>query len=90
MEQITATRTSLLRCRTRISLAARGRDVLKEKRDQLMEQFRATVDVAVSGGGALESAAAGVVLGDSYPHPIVDHAEARERALTRYKRGLDR
>jgi deoxyribodipyrimidine photo-lyase len=40
--------------------------------------------------GPLESAAAGVVLGDSYPHPIVDHAEARERALTRYKRGLDR
>ncbi len=29
-------------------------------------------------------AAAGVVLGDTYPAPIVDHAEARERALAAY------
>ena len=28
--------------------------------------------------------AAGVVLGETYPHPVVDHAEARERTLTRY------
>jgi deoxyribodipyrimidine photo-lyase len=27
---------------------------------------------------------AGVVLGVSYPYPIVDHAQARERALTAY------
>jgi len=26
-----------------------------------------------------------VVLGDNYPFPIVDHAEARERALAAYK-----
>jgi deoxyribodipyrimidine photo-lyase len=31
--------------------------------------------------GSLELAAAGVRLGDSYPHPLVDHAAARERAL---------
>ena len=32
----------------------------------------------------LELEAAGVRLGDSYPEPIVDHAEARERTLQRY------
>jgi deoxyribodipyrimidine photo-lyase len=40
--------------------------------------------------GPLDLAAAGVVLGDNYPEPIVDHAVARERALARYKQGLDR
>ena len=30
-----------------------------------------------------ELAAAGVVLGDTYPAPIVDHAEEREEALAR-------
>ena len=29
--------------------------------------------------------AAGVVLGVTYPHPIVDHAEARERALAAFE-----
>ena len=38
----------------------------------------------------LELAVAGVVLGDTYPDPIVDHAFARERALARYQRGLGR
>ncbi len=38
----------------------------------------------------LELAAAGVILGDTYPHPIVDHALARERTLARYQRGLGR
>ncbi|NNC80742.1 MAG: deoxyribodipyrimidine photo-lyase [Acidimicrobiales bacterium] len=33
----------------------------------------------------LDLAAAGVVLGDSYPAPIVDHAMARERTLAAYK-----
>ncbi len=40
--------------------------------------------------GPLELAAAGVVLGDTYPDPIVDHAAARERTLARYKEGLGR
>lgn len=38
--------------------------------------------------GPLELAAAGVVLGDTYPAPIVDHAEARERCLATYKAAL--
>ncbi|MDO9290447.1 MAG: FAD-binding domain-containing protein, partial [Hydrogenophaga sp.] len=32
----------------------------------------------------LELAAAGVELGKTYPRPVVDHAEARERTLLRY------
>ncbi len=32
----------------------------------------------------LELAAAGVELGKTYPRPVVDHAEARERTLRRY------
>jgi deoxyribodipyrimidine photo-lyase len=32
----------------------------------------------------LELAAAGVTLGDTYPHPIIDHAFARSRALEAY------
>ncbi|MGA0562381.1 cryptochrome/photolyase family protein [Ancylobacter sp. VNQ12] len=31
-------------------------------------------------------AAAGIVLGETYPHPIVDHGAARQRALERYAR----
>jgi deoxyribodipyrimidine photo-lyase len=38
----------------------------------------------------LELASAGVILGDTYPDPIVDHGFARERTLARYKQGLDR
>ena len=32
----------------------------------------------------LELSAAGVALGQDYPHPIVDHAQARSRTLLRY------
>jgi deoxyribodipyrimidine photo-lyase len=35
--------------------------------------------------GPLDLAAAGVVLGQDYPEPIVDHADARERALAAYR-----
>lgn len=35
--------------------------------------------------GPLELAAAGVILGDTYPEPIVDHRAARERCLDAYK-----
>ncbi len=33
----------------------------------------------------LELAAAGVTLGDDYPHPIVEHAGARDRAIAAYR-----
>lgn len=58
MPQVIATRSELLARRSQIALAAQGRDVLKEKRDALMEAFRATVESAVSRSGALEVAAA--------------------------------
>ena len=32
-----------------------------------------------------EQRAAGCVIGEDYPEPIVDHAEARRRALERYR-----
>ena len=32
----------------------------------------------------MELLAAGVTLGETYPRPVVDHAEARERTLQRY------
>ena len=57
MEQVIATRSELLARRTRIALASQGRDVLKEKRDSLMEEFRSTVNVAVAGRNALQEAA---------------------------------
>ncbi|WP_092952997.1 cryptochrome/photolyase family protein [Paracidovorax konjaci] len=34
--------------------------------------------------GPLEREAAGVRLGDNYPHPLVEHGEARQRTLERY------
>ncbi|MDX1689418.1 MAG: deoxyribodipyrimidine photo-lyase [Acidimicrobiia bacterium] len=35
--------------------------------------------------GPLELAAAGITLGEDYPEPLVDHAEARERTLEAYR-----
>ncbi|MCH9808429.1 MAG: DNA photolyase family protein [Alphaproteobacteria bacterium] len=37
----------------------------------------------------LELTAAGIELGTTYPHPIVDHAQARNRALDEYKKLKD-
>ncbi|MDH3683947.1 MAG: FAD-binding domain-containing protein, partial [Acidimicrobiia bacterium] len=34
-------------------------------------------------------ATAGIILDQTYPRPIVDHAEARERALNAYKQALE-
>lgn len=58
MEQVTATRSELLARRAQISLALQGRDVLKEKRDQLMDEFRKVADVVLAGGEELDRAAA--------------------------------
>ncbi len=37
------------------------------------------------GASPIELAAAGLTLGSDYPHPVVDHAEARNRALAAYQ-----
>jgi hypothetical protein len=49
MEQFTATRSELLARRADIALACRERDVLRQKRDQLMEEYRKTADVVLAG-----------------------------------------
>ncbi len=38
--------------------------------------------------GPLDLATAGVILGDTYPNPIVDHSMARDRTLAAYKHAL--
>lgn len=38
--------------------------------------------------GSIELATAGVVLGDTYPEPIIDHGFARERTLAAYEKAL--
>ena len=40
MDQIAVTRSELLARRGRLELARRGRDLLEQKRDQLMGEFR--------------------------------------------------
>jgi len=56
MAQVTATRSELLARRAGITLAELGRDVLRQKRDQLMDEFRKLADVVLAGSGALERA----------------------------------
>jgi V/A-type H+/Na+-transporting ATPase subunit D len=58
MEQPNATRTELLALRARLTLAVLGRDLLNEKRDQLMEQFRAVADTILAGTDLLDRTAA--------------------------------
>ena len=58
VEQVTATRSELLARRSRLEFARRGRDLLEDKRDQLMAEFRKVADLVLSGEGTLEHAAA--------------------------------
>lgn len=58
MEQVTATRSELLARRSRLEFARRGRDLLENKRDQLMTEFRKVADLVLSGEGTLDRAAA--------------------------------
>lgn len=58
MERTSATRSELLARRSQLELARRGRDLLEDKRDQLMKEFRKVADLVLSGEGALERAAA--------------------------------
>lgn len=57
MEQLTATRSELLARRSQLVLARRGRDLLEDKRDQLMREFRKVADLVLAGEGALDRAA---------------------------------
>lgn len=59
MEQVAATRSELLVRRDLISLAAQGKDLLQQKREQLMEEYRKTAEIVLGGAGALDRATAG-------------------------------
>jgi len=58
VEQVSATRTELLATRARISLASQGRDLLVDKRNQLMREFRKAAGAVLSRSDELERAAA--------------------------------
>ena len=58
MATVSATRSELLARRGQLDLARRGRDLLEDKRDELMKEFRKVADLVLSGEGALERAAA--------------------------------
>lgn len=58
LERVTATRSALLERRAQLQLAERGRNLLEEKRDQLMDAFRRIADDVLSGRDALDQAAA--------------------------------
>lgn len=57
VEQLCPTRTELLARRAQVDLATHGRDLLKEKRDQLLEEFRRSAEMVLGGTVALEQAA---------------------------------
>lgn len=57
VEQVTATRSELLARRAQIDLAQRGRDLLEDKREQLLSEFRKVADLVLADSGALERAA---------------------------------
>src|SRR5690606_6614878 len=58
VEQVPATRTELLTHRARLDLARRGRVLLEEKRDQLMDEFRKAADQVLAEAGHLDGIAA--------------------------------
>lgn len=58
MQNVSATRSELLARRARISLAAQGRDLLKEKRTALMKEFERLSAQALSALESLEQQAA--------------------------------
>ncbi len=59
MEQVAATRSELLARRDLISLAAQGKELLQQKREQLMEEFRKTAELVLGGAETLDRAAGG-------------------------------
>jgi V/A-type H+-transporting ATPase subunit D len=56
MERVKATRSELLARRSQIAMAMRGRDVLREKREQLMKELRQTGDEILISSDALDVA----------------------------------
>lgn len=87
MEQVPASRSELLSRRARLELARGGRNLLEEKRDQLMSGFRRAAETVVSESGRLDhlSAAARRALAlaeaSDGPHAVRTAAAAAGRRL---------
>jgi V/A-type H+-transporting ATPase subunit D len=66
--------------RTQLALAHRGRDLLEDKRDKLLEEFRSVAGRALAGEGALERAAAdarkALARAEAFDGPEVVHSAA--------------
>lgn len=58
MSAVSATRTELLARRREVALAQQGRDVLEDKREQLLRELSKMIDVALRQGEELDRAAA--------------------------------
>lgn len=58
MEQVPATRSELIALRERLALARRGRDLLDEKRTQLLAELRRVAETVLAGEDELARAAA--------------------------------
>jgi V/A-type H+-transporting ATPase subunit D len=54
MEQVRATRSELLQKKSQLTLARQGRDLLKEKRNALLQELMRTAEQAVRSGEELE------------------------------------
>lgn len=87
MEQLTATRSELLARRGQLELARRGRDLLEDKRDQLMKEFRKVADLVLSSEGALDRAAGAARRGLTYAEAF-DGPDAVRSAATAAGTGI--
>jgi V/A-type H+/Na+-transporting ATPase subunit D len=87
MEQVSATRSELLARRARITLAAEGRDLLKERRSALVREFNRLGASALASIDALDrdAAGAGRLLGLAVaahgPEPVDSAAVAAHREV---------
>lgn len=68
--------------RAQIALAEQGRDLLEEKRDQLLEEYRRAAGEALAGADALERAAAEARLALARAEALDGPEEVRSAALT--------
>jgi V/A-type H+-transporting ATPase subunit D len=80
MKQIRATRAELLARKNQIALAYQGRDLLKEKRNALMQQLMRTAEQVMQGSDILEQrageAAAMLALAEAIDGPEAVHSAA--------------
>lgn len=87
MERVTATRTELVALRERIALAQRSRDLLEDKRSELVKELRRAAGAMLEGSDALERAAAesrrvlSLALGADGPEAVGSAALAAQREL---------